>query len=430
MKRLGIVEFAICTCLLSAMWAQQGSAPRKTRPSRHDVFHAAKSAGISNPYFARSSNWDTGLWEFGTYPGGSWAAMGHVNNFGVAVGMGDVPPLGPDGSGFTHTFALPLFGPKAGVWMDLGTLGGDGPVGWEEPLTQISDTGIIVGHSTMPSGYVHGFVWNQKSGIVDLGTLADIGYPAYNSSWAVATNNIGTLIVGWSGVEVSCLDCASALPVVWTPSMVWKDGQLLTQWKIHKLPTSGFPKLTRWYVFGVNDVGQIIAVAWNDGETIGIPMLWNPLVSGSGWKVMALPADPDYPYILPFGINDSGLIAAAALSADASIWAPRLWKPLDSKGAKYARPIQLAIPDGFASCESVAVNDKGDITGDCWNDATDLAVRWSSKVPSFSEVLSFPADWCSAFGVNDNGIAVVTYGGGEKCSPDMYGSCGGAIRLH
>jgi probable HAF family extracellular repeat protein len=192
------------------------------------------------------------IWELGTYPGGTWAAMGDINNFGLAVGQGDLP------GGSTHSLAVSLFGPRAGKWIDLGTLGGTAS-GWEEGLISVSDTGMIVGHSaTRDNDRVHAFVWTEKSGMVDLGTLADIAHQGYNSSYASGVNKQGTLIVGWSGVEESCLTCAPTLPVVWTPSVVWKNGEPVTRWKIHKLDTDGFDEITFWFAWTVNDSGQIV----------------------------------------------------------------------------------------------------------------------------------------------------------------------------
>ena len=105
--------------------------------------------------------------------------------FGVAVAQGDLP----DGS--THNLAVPLLGPHAGEWIDLGTLGG-AQSGWDEGLVTISDTGLIVGHSaSTDQNRPHGVVWSEKSGMVDLGTLADIGYTAYNSSYAAG-------VTGWN----------------------------------------------------------------------------------------------------------------------------------------------------------------------------------------------------------------------------------------
>jgi probable HAF family extracellular repeat protein len=223
MKRTSILAFVLCACIVSTVWAQQANSHTKTHPGRdHALNHVLPSGGISHPYLVPSDPSQNKVWELETYPGGTWASMGDVNDFGIAVAQGDLP----DGS--THNLAVPLFGKHAGEWIDLGTLGGT-ESGWDEGLVTISDTGVIVGHSAMPSGYEHGFVWTEKSGMVDLGTLADIGYPKYNSSYAAGVNKWGTLIAGWSGIEQSCLGCAPTLPVVWTPTFLWKNGELVTK---------------------------------------------------------------------------------------------------------------------------------------------------------------------------------------------------------
>jgi len=361
------------------------------------------------------------VWGLGTYPGGTWAALGDVNDFGVAVGMGDVA----DGS--TRPLAIPLFGPGAGKWIDLGTLGGTAG-DWEEPLTTISDTGVIGGHSaTADNDRWHGFVWTEKSGRFDLGTLADIGDTDYNSSHASGVNKQGTLIVGWSGIEQSCLGCAASLPVVWAPSVVRKNGEAVTRWKIHKLDTIGFDEMTKWYVWAVNDFGQTVGEGNGAGTFVGV--LWTPLQNGT-WKLTKLPAVSGYPLSEPFNINARGEIAGNIEPADFSGWIPAHWKPLDSLRKRCSPPIVLAMPEGgFVSCEAVGINELGDMTGDCWDD-TDRAVRWTTKDPTFSEVLNFLGDWSFSFRVNNNRIVVVTYGGGDKCSADTCGSCGGAVQFH
>ena len=179
--------------------------------------------------------------DLGHYPGGTWADPRDINNFGLAVGYGDLP------DGYTRPLGVSVFGPRAGKWFDLGTLGGTA-TGWEEGVISVSDTGMIVGHSAFrDNDRAHAFVWTEKSGMVDLGTLADIGYPTYNSSYAYGVNKQGTLIVGWSGVEESCITCAPTLPVVWTPSVVWRNGQAVTRWTMQKLDTGGFDEMT-WLV--------------------------------------------------------------------------------------------------------------------------------------------------------------------------------------
>jgi len=112
-----------------------------------------------------------------------------------------------------------------------------------------------------------------------------------------------------------------------------------------------------------------------------------------------------------------------------------LWKPLDRTRTTYSRVIMLPLPQGvFTNAEAVGINDLGDIVGDSWNDdgSVDLAVRWTTKDLTFSELLNFPADWSFSWGVNNNRIATVTYTGGQKCPasvPWVY-TCGGAIQLH
>jgi len=424
MKRISILACILGVCLVSMAWAQQLNSRVKTHPSRHyGANHMLPSGGVSHPYLVQSDTSQNKIWELETYPGGTWASMGDVNDFGVAVAQGDLP----DGS--THNLSVALFGRHAGQWVDLGTLGGT-ESGWDEGLVTISDTGVIVGHSATPSGYEHGFVWTEKSGMVDLGTLADIGYPTYNSSFAAGVNKVGTLIVGWSGIELSCLDCAPALPVVWTPSVHWKHGVLVTTWKIHKLDTTGFDDLGRWYAWGVNDLGQIIAMAWRNDYTVGLPILWSPRPDGKSWRVTSLPISTDYPYYIPFDINDRGEITGAAQSQDGSVWLPRFWKPLDFQRKSYSLPIALAMPEGFSGGYTDGINELGDLTGECWGEDVDQAVRWTTKDTTFSQVLGFPGDWSWSFRVNNNRIAVVTYGGGDKCSAETYGSCGGAIQFH
>ena len=79
------------------------------------------------------------------------------------------------------------------------------------------DTGMIVGQSPTTEGYFHAFAWTAKSGMVDIGTLADIGYSGHNYSRANAVNKSGSLIVGWSGNDNYGYDI---LPVVWTRKVV------------------------------------------------------------------------------------------------------------------------------------------------------------------------------------------------------------------
>jgi hypothetical protein len=373
------------------------------------------------------------VYELGTYPGGTWLAAEGINDLGVVVGLGDVPPVVSNGAGYTHSLALPLFGPNAGTWIDLGTLGGEQSTGSEEPLIQISNTGLVVSHSTARDGYVHGVAWTRESGLIDLGTLAATGGPGYadyKSSCAYATNKNGTLIVGGSA-PYGDINVGFLAPVVWTSSIVWMNGKSVAKWQIHKLDTAEFPGFG-WDIWGVNDYGQIIGVGGNGyPATIVTGALWNPRADGKGWeKLMSLPAPQAYPFADPYDINGMGEIIGVVASADWSTELPALWEPLDKTRTTYSQPIELALPAGFTGCECVGINELGDIVGDCWNDVTDLPARWSTKDPTFSKIIKFPGSWGFSEEVNNNGIATVTYGDSKKCPADTYASCGGATALH
>ena len=440
MKRISILAFVLCGCFVAASWAQQPA----TKPpfGRHLQHRMASPTSITpgltvSRSFHAHANPDRGkIWELGTYPVGTWFATWHINDFDVIVGLGDLSPIG-DGPGYTHTLAVPLFGPDAGEFLDLGKLSDGQPMGWQEPLNDISNTGLVATHSTASNGQAHAVAWTRETGMVDLGTLADTHDPQYanhNSSTAYGTNKFGTLIVGGSGVDANP-EGGFQVPVVWTPSRVWKNGEFVTRWQIHKLDTTAFPDLAMCVVWKVNDYGQIIGAGSNPDGTVTNALLWNPRSDGKGWNLTILPRSADYPRGETYDINEKGEIIGNVFPSDESAVLPVLWKPLDRKRTKYSAPILLPMPKGgFFSCWAVGINDPGDMVGDCWDEAytKDLPTRWSTKDLTFSELINFPADWGFAWGVNDNRIATVTYTGGEKCSAGIpwWYTCGGAVQLH
>ncbi len=434
MKRISILACILGVFFVSTAGAQQPAT--RSLFGRHGPHRMAnqtsKTPGqtVSRSFYAQANPDHEKIWELGTYTGGTWVTTWHINDLGVIAGLGDVN----DGSGYTHTLEVPLFGPTAGEWTDLGTLPGEQSIGCEEPLDGISNTGLVVSGSIASDGHMRAVAWTKETGMVPLGTLADTGDPRYanhNSSYAISTNKLGTLIVGGSGVDQDT-NSGFAAPVVWTPSNEWRNGKVVTKWKIRALDTAAFPDFT-WMVWGVNDYGQIIA---NGGNSTDVGALWNPRPGGKGWgKLISLRPSKAYPFAIPFGINDNGEIAGMVASNDWSIWLPTFWKPLDKTRTTYSKVTMLPLPQGvFTNAEAVGISDLGDIVGDSWNDdgSVDLAVRWTTKDLTFSELLNFPADWSFSWGVNNSRIATVTYTGGKKCSagiPWTY-TCGGAIQLH
>lgn len=344
--------------------------------------------------------------DLGTYPGGSWAVPRDINNSSVVVGFGDIP------SGFTRPIGVSVFGPKARQWFDLGTLGGDRTD--EVMCMAIADNGMIVGHSAITGNeIVHAFAWTQQSGMVDIGTLADLGppYSGYNFSLAVATNKLGTLITGWSS---STFEGPDSLPVVWTPHVVWTSGGPTVTWKIHKLDTTGFEGATYWFTSFANNLGQIIGTA-TTADGVQIAVVWKPAPGGNRWTIMQLPASPDYPNAEPLDINNRGEIVGLVASPDWGIGLPAIWRRKSTSGNSWTLTLlpNLSGPlQGWG--EADGINDLGDVVGGSTDaNGSWLAARWSTTDPNFVQrldLLDTPGEWSEALKVNNNGIAAGMYG--------------------
>lgn len=352
------------------------------------------------------------FYDLGYYQGGTWAEPRDINNSGVVVGLGDIP------SGYTRPIGVPVFGRQAGDWFDLGTLGGD-RTDREVMCMAITDTGMIVGHSAITGNeIVHAFAWTRESGMVDIGTLADLGrrYSGYNFSLAFGTNKSGTLIAGWSGTG---FESADTLPVVWTPKVVWNWGQWKTIWQIHKLATDGFSGATSWTAMFANDSGQIIGTA-TSADGVQIAVLWNPLPWGEGWKIRQLPVPADYPSAEPTDINNNGEIVGDVLIIDPATgnWNaefPAYWKPTDPSGLHFSVTI-LPTLGGYLSGlgDGEGINDVGDIVGGSTDaNGNYLATRWSTKdhhfVPMLLPAPTSPNGWSWATKVNNKGVATGSY---------------------
>jgi probable HAF family extracellular repeat protein len=313
------------------------------------------------------------------------------------VGYGDVPPYG-----YTHPIGFSLHGPNSGNWFDLGTLGGERS-DMEVMCMGIANNGMIVGHAAIPGDeIIKAFAWTEKTGMVDIGTLAG---PDYKFSLAFDVNKSGNLIVGWSG---SGWMTENTMPVVWTPKVTWTMSGPTATWNIAKLETEGFDA-AYWFATAVNNRGQIIGVATNSSG-VQIAVLWNP--GPKGWKLMQLPVTSDYPNAYAADINDLGEIVGFVAGPDWSTGFPTLWKPVQGRGNAYTLTQLLSLTgseQGWAMARGI--NNRGDIVGDSLdNNGNDIAARWSTKDPGFIQVLTFPGTWSYAARVNDNGIALGAYG--------------------
>jgi len=206
MKYLAIVA-TILIGLASSVGARMPGSGRsfgKTELPRHNPSDIIKKrAAMANS--TRSAAQPTvatrmKVWQLGAYPAGNWSRVNDINDFGMLIGWSNL-----SGADLQHPVDVPLFGPHALQWSDLGTLGGEGVA----EAFGISDTGIIVGHAINASGYDRAFVWTSATGMVQLET-----FPGEEVSEAFDINRIGTVIVGWSAATPD----SWALPAYWTPT--------------------------------------------------------------------------------------------------------------------------------------------------------------------------------------------------------------------
>jgi len=108
----------------------------------------------------------------------------------INLGAGDLSELPAINDGGQVSFSLQTALGSRGFFydgkatVDIGTLGGS-----STNAVGLNNAGQLTGHSTMPSGLEHAFVWRAGSGFVDLGSL-----PGAPNSFATAINNRGVVV--------------------------------------------------------------------------------------------------------------------------------------------------------------------------------------------------------------------------------------------
>ncbi len=363
---------------------------------------ALLSIGSAQPGWTQNKAYD-----LGHYPGGSWAELHAINDFGVAVGFGDVA------SGDTRMMGVKSYSDfyswfESGVNSNFSDVEGGG----------ISNTGIVAGYINAANGYGRAYAWNVSDNTgVDLGTL-----PGDDGSAAIAINNSGTLIVGGSYHFVGNGHKKSAwlTPVVWTLEYDWNNGQPITKWAIHALPTNGLEQhgavfrgdtLNYWEGWGVNDLGQIVGDAWTD-KFDEIAVVWNPVREGREWVMQQLPkvsssTGTSYAYTEALSINNRGEIVGD-MSADG--WAttiPALWTVNPPPKNHVWSLTELGTVSGGIAW---GINDIGDVVGMNYDSNSHLrATRWTTGDPGTAIAINAPGDYSRAVGVNNLGIAVGRY---------------------
>lgn len=425
MKRFSILVLLLCACLVPLAWAQQSAGPPhpgKQWLFRHRIMHAMSQTNgpTANLSFYGPASRPAGLktWDLGNFSGGTWADLYSVNNFGVAVGWGDVA------SNDTRLIGVPLLGPNAGQWFECDVTSGASEADlWVGEGSSISDTGLIVGNVRGSDGNQKAYAWTPHHPGIYLGALeGDLG------SAAIAVNRTGTLIVGLSYQDTK------TTPVAWTPELGWHQGKPTITWQIHPLPTNGMEQpgavfadvtVNWWGGWGVNDLGQIVGDGWSDNYD-EIAVVWTPLHGGQGWDVQQLPHHSsfgfvsDHVYTEALSINNHGEIAG---DASPDYWSSDLgavWRMSPRTHAWELTELPTLSGQRFGWNVAWSINENGDVVGESTpvccdpDNSTSLATRWLAKDPSFVKAIGFPGDASRAGGVNNFGIAVGVYtiGGG------------------
>lgn len=399
----------LCFSLISSVWAQ--NQEKMTRPGRHltpqhrmaNLLSKAQRRAQPKSYLASAITSDKSkTWDLGVYPGGTTAELHGINDFGVAVGVGDV-------AGDQRMIGVPLFGPNAGNWFESGISSSV----VDELLPMISNTGMIAGTITGDNGEPEAYAWMPNHAGYHLGTL-----PGDFASYAYAINHAATFIVGQSFGEPQGTVIGTA--VVWTPRVNWTHGRPTLTWEIHALPTGGLEQpgavfegvtLRLWGGWGVNDSGQIAGAAYQYDPVLDewweIAVVWNPIKGGKKWGIQRLPMAAGFAYNEALAINDLGEIVGDVWESNAF---PALYKqnPRNKKWSVHVLPTTPNLDYGW----SVAwgINELGDVVGSCTDESwIGKATRWNTHHLSFVKSLGFPGDTSIAYGVNNLGIAVGGY---------------------
>jgi probable HAF family extracellular repeat protein len=240
---------------------------------------------------------------------------------------------------------------------DLGTF----PGGSVSQGQAVNVVGQVVGYARFANYNAHGFIWTEKSGLVDLGSFP----PASNFSVAQGINSLGE-VVGYSDHSDSLNQRA----------VLWSDG------KFRDLGT--LPGGTSSLANAINDLGEI--TGYSDGAPGVHAVTWDK--EGGIRDLNALSGG----YSQGVAINLEGEVAGFSITLDGK-----------SHGVSWSKPSGiLALPYLSATDTSASangINNLGQVVGG----SGDIAVIWQNDKNHTAQSLgNLPGQaWSTAFAIND-----------------------------
>lgn len=235
----------------------------------------------------------------------------------------------------------------------------------------INIIGQVAGYARFADYNEHGFVWTDRTGLVDLGSLP----PASNFSAAQGINAFGD-VVGYSKYHDS----------LYQHAVLWSNGQLRD---LGTLPGGNSSQAN-----GINDLGEITGFANGTGPGL-YAVIWDK--QGGIRALSSLSGN----FSQGNAINLEGEVAGLSITEDGTSLGVLWSKPLGIR----ALP-KLAETDSFAY--ALGINNLGQVVG-----ASGInAVLWQNDTNH--TVLSlgvFPSGLNAAYAINDAGQVVGESGG-------------------
>jgi probable HAF family extracellular repeat protein len=247
--------------------------------------------------------------------------------------------------------------------VDLGTF----PGGAVSQGNAVNVVGQVTGYARFANFNAHGFIWSERTGMVDLGSIP----PASDFSVAQGINSFGE-VVGYSYHGQS--EAAHAV--------LWSHGTLRD---LGTLPGGVGSQAT-----GINDVGQI--GGWSSGTDVDVhAVIW------SKQGVQDLGILPGGTYSQGFAINLEGEVAGSADDANGNSNAI-LW---NKAAGMQALPM---LPGSLPGASANGINDLGQAVGG----TGEFAVLWGNDKEHTAINLGSVqgANGGTAFAINDAGQVV------------------------